>query len=194
MIREAVDDDVDAAADTLAAAFADYAFTRHTIAAENHPDRLRRFQRLFLSDVGLPHGRVWVSEDLGAVAVWTTPESGGAAEVMENLLPVFTDLAGDRAEFYASAEEEMARHRPDHPVWFLGTVGVRPEFQGRGLGRAVVTAGLREADAAGVPAFLETSEPGNVGFYETLGFEVTAEYDLPGGGPRTWAMLRPAEG
>ncbi|GHC77108.1 hypothetical protein GCM10007079_14040 [Nocardiopsis terrae] len=185
---------MDGAADTLAAAFRDYPFTRHTISADDHLARLREFQRLFLAEIGLPHGRVWVSDGLDAVAVWSTPDSGGAESVMADLLPTLVQLAGDRADAYASAEEAMERHRPTGPVWFLGTVGVRPGSRGRGLGRGVVSAGLREADAAGVPSFLETSAPENVGLYESLGFRATAEYDLPDGGPRTWSMLRPAGG
>ncbi|WP_285730029.1 GNAT family N-acetyltransferase [Nocardiopsis sp. ATB16-24] len=194
MIREATTDDVEGAADTLAAAFADYPLTRHVISADDHGKRLREFQRIFLAEIGLPHGRVWVSDGLDAVAVWSTPDSGGADEVMDGLLPRLVELAGDRAPAYARAEAVMAVHRPDAPVWFLGTVGVRPEAMGRGLGRRVIDAGLREADAQGFPAFLETSAERNVRLYESLGFRVTAEYDLPCDGPRTWSMLRSVGG
>ncbi|WP_431870639.1 GNAT family N-acetyltransferase [Nocardiopsis eucommiae] len=194
MIREAVSEDVAGAAETLTEAFRDYPFTRHTISADDHLARLREFQRLFLAEVGLPHGRVWVSDDLSAVAVWSTPDSGGADGVVAGLLPTLVNLAGDRADAYASAEKAMEAHRPKEPVWFLGTVGVRPRARGRGLGRAVIRAGLREADAAGVTAFLETATPENVRLYESLGFVVTAEYDLPDGGPHTWSMSRPVGG
>ncbi len=194
MIREAGAEDVAGAADTLTQAFRDYPFTRHTISADDHLARLREFQRIFLAEIGLPYGRVWVSEGLDAVAVWSTPGSGGAEAVMAELLPTLVGLAGDRADFYASAEGAMEEHRPAEPAWFLGTVGVHPQAQGRGLGRAVVGAGLREADAAGVPAFLETSAPENVRLYESLGFRVSAEYDLPDGGPHTWSMRRPVGG
>ena len=194
MAREATPADVERAADTLTAAFRDYPFTRHTIDADDHLTRLREFQRLFIAEVGLPHGRVWVSEDLDAVAVWSTPGSGGAGAAIAALVPTLTELAGDRADASASAEAAMGQHRPTEPAWFLGTVGVHPDAQGRGLGREVIGAGLREADAAGVPAFLETSASANVRLYESLGFRVTAEYDLPDGGPRTWAMHRPKGG
>lgn len=189
MIREATAEDVENAADTLTAAFVDYPFTRHTIAADGHEVRLREFQHLFLAEVGLPHGRVWVSDDLDAVAVWSTPD-GDAGPTLERLLPRMVEIAGDRAQAHAAAEATMAPHRPLEPAWFLGTVGVRPSAQGRGLGRAVIEPGLAAADADGVPAFLETSTEANVRVYEALGFEITAEYDLPDGGPRTWAMLR----
>ena len=191
-MRPATPADVDRASDTLAAAFADYPFTRHTVSADHHADRLRAFQRIFVAEVGLPHGVVHVSDDVDAVAVWTTPRTDLA--VLAALGPRLTELAGDRAAAQASAEEAMGVHRPHEPAWFLGTVGVHPGSQGRGLGGAVVAEGLRAADAEGVPAFLETSLERNVRLYERLGFVTVAEYDLPDGGPRTWSMRRPAGG
>ncbi|WP_206078003.1 GNAT family N-acetyltransferase [Prauserella endophytica] len=190
LIREANPADIDPATETLCAAFADYPFTRHTIAADDHLDRLARMQRLFLSRIGLPHGRVWVSDDAGAVAVWTTPASTGIGRVFTELAPELAAIAGDRAAIAAATEAALAPHRPTTPSWFLGTVGVRPDRQGRGLGRAVIEPGLRAAEAEGVPAFLETSLEGNVTLYRKLGFEVVAEIELPHHGPRTWAMSK----
>ncbi|OKI00431.1 puromycin N-acetyltransferase [Streptomyces sp. CB02923] len=173
---------------TLEGAFTDYPLTRHTLAADGHADRLRRFNELFVTRVGLDHGRVWVADGGAAVAVWTTPETAEAGDVFGELGPRFAEIAGDRAEISAQTEAAMGVHRPTEPVWFLGTVGVDPGRQGQGLGAAVIRPGLEATGAAGVPAFLETSDARNVRFYERLGFEVTADYPLPGGGPRTWAM------
>ncbi|WP_030662646.1 GNAT family N-acetyltransferase [Streptomyces rimosus] len=192
-VRPATRDDLPRALHTLQRAFADYPFTRHTIAADGHLDRLHRFNELFLTRIGMEHGRVWVADEGDAVAVWTTPETIGAGEVFSELGPLFTEIAGDRAENFAQAEAMMGPHRPTEPVWFLGSVGVDPDRQGRGLGSAVIRPGLDTADEAGVPAFLETSDERNVRFYEHLGFEVTAACVLPGGGPRTWSMLRKPE-
>ncbi|RDI50759.1 GNAT family N-acetyltransferase [Nocardia mexicana] len=181
--------DVSKAVRTLGRAFADYPWTRHTVAADDHQGRVERFQRLFVTRIGLPHGRVWVADEGDAVAVWTTPETD-AGPVFGELAPLFAELAGDRLAASEAAEHAMAPHRPVEPVWFLGTVGVDPDRQGRGLGRAVIEPGLQAAQQDRVPAFLETSDETNVRFYERLGFTVTAEVDLPDNGPRTWAMLR----
>ncbi|RZQ60118.1 GNAT family N-acetyltransferase [Amycolatopsis suaedae] len=192
-IRPAETGDIDSAADVLAAAFSDYAWTRHTIAADDHQRRVRDLQRLFIERIGLPHGRVWVADGpdgVVAAAVWTTPDSTGIGEAFAELAELTPALAGDRAAAAASAEAAMAPHRPAEPVWFLATVGVHPDHQGKGLGRAIVEPGLAAAEAAGVPAFLETSEQANVRFYERLGFTVTAEVQLPDGGPTTWAFRR----
>ncbi len=188
-VRPAALSDIPRAALTLSRAFTDYAWTRHTIDAHDHDQRIRGMQELFLTHVGLPHGHVWVADEGAAIAVWTTPDTD-AGPVFAELAPRFAELAGDRAAAYAAAEAALAPHRPVEPVWFLGTVGVDPDSQGRGLGSAVIRPGLAAAERAGVPAFLETSEKRNVGFYERLGFRVTATVEIPDGGPVTWAMLR----
>jgi len=51
----------------------------------------------------------------------------------------------------------------------------------------LVNFGLADADSAGVPAFLVTSNSRNVPLYERLGFVVTEEYDI--GPVHVWAML-----
>lgn len=56
---------------------------------------------------------------------------------------------------------------------------------GRHLPRAMRAFGTAE----GVPAFLVTSNPANVPFYEKLGFAVDDEYEV--GPVHVWAMLRP---
>lgn len=192
-IRPGEPADVDGVTDVLAAAFADYAWTRHTVAADDHLRRVRDLQRLFVERIGLPHGRVWVADGADGVvaaAVWTTPESTGVGEAFAELTDLLPELSGDRAAAAASAEQALAPHRPTEPVWFLATVGVHPEWQGKGLGRAILTPGLEAAEAAGVPAFLETSEPANLAFYRKLGFEITAEIPLPDNGPTTWTLRR----
>ena len=191
MVREATLADVDGATKTLQAAFAEYPFTRHTIAADGHADRLARSQRLFVERIGLLHGRVWVSDQLDAVSVWTTPASADViGDVFAELAPELSAIAGNRAETAAAVEQALTPHRPSTPAWFLGTVGVRPERRGLGLGKAVIEPGLRAADRELQPAYLETSLEANVGLYRTLGFHVTAEIELPGQGPTTWSMYR----
>ncbi|WP_217254997.1 GNAT family N-acetyltransferase [Streptomyces sp. AC602_WCS936] len=188
-VRPATPEDVPAAVRTLARAFADYPFTRHVVAADGHPERVRRFQELFLTRVAMEYGRAWVTDDRRAVAAWTTPERDPGPAFAE-VGPLVGDLAGDRAAALESAERALAPHRPTDPVWFLATVGVDPDAQGAGLGTAVLRPGLEAAERAGFPAFLETSDEGNVRFYARLGFEVTAEVTLPDGGPQTWCMRR----
>ena len=90
--------------------------------------------------------------------------------------------------------EAIARHALGEPHWYLAIVAVAPAEQGKGLGAKVLAPMLERCDAEGLPAALDTSAPGNVGFYERLGFVVHGEADVPGGGPHLWFMRRdPAE-
>jgi GNAT superfamily N-acetyltransferase len=190
-VRLATHHDLERAASTLGDAFADYSWTRHTVAADDHRARMRQIQELFLSRVSLDHGRVWVTDRCKAVAVWSLPDTMGKAD-LGAIMPALAELAGDRAHAWGEAEEALAPYKPKEPVWTLETVGVQPEHQGRGLGSAVIRPGIEAARQAGFPAWLGTSSERNLRLYQRLGFRVTAEVDLPNGGPRTWCMiLRP---
>jgi ribosomal protein S18 acetylase RimI-like enzyme len=187
-VRQATESDVEAAVRTLARAFEDYPMTRVGLDPENYLVRLAQYQRLFLTGIGLPHGRVWVADDVSAVAVWTTPAT--PSEVYADHADAFREIAGSRAELAEEYAEAMGIFRPRDPVWFLALVGVDPDRQRQGLGRAVISPGLAAADAEHSPAFLETQDPANLSFYESLGFTVVAELELPHRGPIHYALYR----
>ncbi|MBO0915504.1 GNAT family N-acetyltransferase [Streptomyces sp. NBC_00257] len=188
-VRPITDADVPTAVDTLARAFADYPFTRHVIAADGHEERIRRYQELCLTRIGMVYGRVWVADEGRAVAVWAVPGQDPSPAFAE-LGPLLGELSGDRAAASETADTAMAPYRPEEPGWFLETVATAPEAQGKRLGSTVLIPGIQEAERAGYPAFLETSSEANVRFYERLGFKVTADVQLPDNGPRTWCMRR----
>lgn len=85
-----------------------------------------------------------------------------------------------------------AHHPTTGPYWYLHNVGTRPADQGKGWGGAAIRAGLAHARADGLPVFLETATLSNVGLYQSLGFAVVQEWDVPGGGPHFWSMQSPA--
>jgi GNAT superfamily N-acetyltransferase len=195
-LRPATPDDIPGAAALLAEAFADYPWTRWTVDADRHAQRLTGLFRLDLTAVALPYGHVdlaTTSDGPAAVAVWL-PGTGVPARVWTEISPAATELAGARGSAASAAEAVLAPHRPAEEHLLLASLGVAPPHQGRGLGAAVLAAGLCRADRQGLPVHLETSAARNVRFYQRLGFTVTGVVDLPGGGPRTWLMRRPPAG
>lgn len=88
----------------------------------------------------------------------------------------------------------MDREHLREPHWYIQVFAVHPARQGRGLGRALMDAGLALADRDGLPAYLETTNDVNLPLYRHFGFEVVQEIVLPGGFPPLWTMLRPARG
>ncbi|MFE5138504.1 GNAT family N-acetyltransferase [Streptomyces fagopyri] len=190
-VRPATPADIPQAVETLTQAFAHYTWTQHTVSATNFLERLRATNDLFVRRIGLEQGRVWVTDDASAVAVWTTPHAPERTRALfTELGPLFADLAGDRAPQADRARQAMAQHRPTQPVWFLGVVGVHPDAQRGGLGRAVLAPGITAAEQDGYAAYAETSAASNVPFYESLGFATRATVDIPDNGPRSWSLLK----
>ena len=191
-IRRAEAADLPAAADTLAAAFADYPWTRWVVDPDDHRERLRGLYAIYLR-VALELGQLWVSDDVAAVAAWTSSRAGAQQEELferEGLVAEIARLSGSRVSNVLAGIEALAPHAPEGDHWVLAAVGVRPERQGAGLGTRVLAPALAGFDLDGELAVLDTSSPENVRLYERLGFRTTAEVQMPDGGPRVWLMRR----
>ncbi len=79
----------------------------------------------------------------------------------------------------------------DQPHWHLPLIGVEPARQGQGHGSAMLRHALRWCDGARLPAYLESTTPGNIPLYERHGFEVIGEIRI-GRCPPIFPMLRAA--
>jgi GNAT superfamily N-acetyltransferase len=97
-------------------------------------------------------------------------------------LPVRRGIAFDRTVRAAHIDHDHVY------LWFLG---VRPDAQGTGVGRALLARMHECADRDGVPAYLETGTMANVAWYGSAGYELLEELPLPHGGAPLWRMERP---
>jgi ribosomal protein S18 acetylase RimI-like enzyme len=160
------------------------------------PAALQRFLRVPL-EYGLRYGRVTISHEAKAACVWLPPGPGVTIPRMirSGMLGVpFRTGFGPFVKFMTANEtmDKIHKARVPEPHWYLMVVGVDPELQGQGAGSAIVREGLALADHGSKPCYLETSEHRNLTFYERLGFVVLEEATLGKGGPKAWAMRRPA--
>lgn len=85
-------------------------------------------------------------------------------------------------------KEHKAATSADH--YYIMTVGVLPERQGKGVGKKLMTRALEIVDANKVACYLETQNPDNVPIYQKLGFDVVSDKEIPKGGLHNWGMLR----
>ncbi len=161
--------------------------------------RARRLKKLigWMTDQHLRLGLVLGTPDVSAVTLWREP---GMVHYHEPLwhpgalrfIPIF----GRHLPRALRTEEGISSHVPKGEDWmYLKMAGVHPDHQGKGLGGAVIRAGLARAAQRGVPSVLETATPSNVGLYQRLGYNVLSEWDVAGGGPHFWTMTtsHPAE-
>lgn len=125
-----------------------------------------------------------------AAAFWVPPEARAKAVPDGETIQELMSILGERAPLFRDAVEAAAGHTPQEPHWYLALIGADPAAQGQGHGAALLRSGLAKADAAGLPAYLESSKPSNLPFYEHFGFTVREEVRLPGGGPVLWGMWR----
>lgn len=141
-----------------------------------------------------------------------TPLGGAAAGVLALIAPGAYPQPQRLASFLARARRRPRLARPTRQLYRVGldvmrrmerahlrephlyvlVIGVDPARKGQGLGRQLMQHTAAEAERAGVPAYLETSNPVNLGFYARFGFEVREELTARDGAPPVWTLLRPS--
>lgn len=138
------------------------------------------------------HGICYFSGDQGA-AMWSTHDmqAGMGRWDMLNfglgLARYGSKGAIDRA---MAAGEIMALNHPNEPHMYLFTIGTRLSARGQGVGKALLAPMLAACDRAGMPCYLENSNPANHGFYRAHGFERMEIFPCGDGGPSLEAMWR----
>ena len=132
-------------------------------------------------------GGVWQVDDFAAVALWMPPgvEPDGDATVTLFESTVDPQKIGDLFSVFSQMDE----NHPTDPHWYLPWLGVDSSAQGLGLGSRLISGCLDFVDRQHLPAYLDSTNPRNVPFYERHGFEVTGERQA-GANPPIISMLR----
>lgn len=164
--------------------------------------RNRSLQRFFRPGLryGVAYGVVHTTSSLAGTALWLTPEHPdltlrGMLRSGMLLLPLTLGVAAFRRFVaFVSYGEAIHKRSIHEPHWYLLNLGVDPDYQGRGIGSALLQPVLARADARQQPCYLETNTEPNLRFYRRHGFEVAHHGRVPNGGPEFWSMIRPAHG
>jgi GNAT superfamily N-acetyltransferase len=162
-------------------------------------DRERKLAALgavfgFCAAAALRYGWVRVTDGVEAVALWIPPgEPEMPAAEAERLPALIEEACGPESAPRVSALMEAFErtHPTEPPHFYLSLLGTHPDHAGHGLGTGLLAACLEEIDAAGAPAYLESSNAANVPRYERLGFGVLSEIELLPGIPATQMWRQP---
>ena len=191
-VRVADNRDRTAIAATLARAFGEDPATSFIF-----PDPVRRakqlpklFALLFDEDV---RGMRLVTAGGEAATLWRPPGGNRTSrlDLLREAIPLLR-IFGTALGRALAVSDAIDMHLPQGDYWYLHIAGCEPAQQGKGFGGAAVRSGLERIAGSGLPAYLETPLERNIGFYQGLGFEVTADWVVPKSGPRFWSMWRAA--
>ena len=152
----------------------------------------------------VPFGHCWATMDAEgrrvlAAAAWCPPrrQLGMLAFIRHGLaqVPFIVGVEAFRRMMHAEGTMRAIRreYSPGSSSWFLHTLGVARDAQGRGLGSDSLSAVLRDVvDPSGLQATVFTSRPVNLRFYRRAGFEVLHEERVGcENGFSFWYMARP---
>ena len=138
-------------------------------------------------DAAIQYGSGSYLSGFAGATLWLPPggkiDEKAAAEKMASMLP--EERQEEVFGFFAS----LTTKHPQEPHWYLGVLGIEPAKQNLGLGSVLMKEDLKRVDEAGALAYLESSNPRNVPFYERHGFEVT-EVFTHGSSPPAALMVR----
>jgi GNAT superfamily N-acetyltransferase len=151
------------------------------------PERFTRCFGYFL-EAALPLGLVWEAGHAEGAAVWIPPEKAQSWETHPWNQPRILALAEDGGRRYDAFWDWVGTHDLAEPAWQLDSIAVQPELQGRGVGKALIKAGLERARAQRTSAFLSTGTAANVSIYGRWGFRIYDEGNAPDDGPHIWFM------
>jgi GNAT superfamily N-acetyltransferase len=195
--RAATAADVDHVSHVITAAFADDPIWGPALRRSDGTviDR-GSYWRLFVEG-GLRFGTTTLGDDDAAVAVWLPPGedelSGEQLDRLEALLEDQLDAAANEAlhELFDRFEASRAG-RAEH--YYLSLLATDPAYRGQGRGQVLLAEDLARWDAAGTPAYLESTNPANDHRYVRAGFRHVGGFHAVRDDAWVSAMWRPVGG
>jgi GNAT superfamily N-acetyltransferase len=155
--------------------------------------RLRELERgfgLFARRVWFPHDATYTTDRLIGGAFWMPPGTWHLSMFTQlSMLPAMAVITrGDLVRLLRVLNAIEAKH-PHEEHYYLAVIGIRPEWQGRGFGSALLRPVLDRCDGERLPAYLEASSPRNRALYERHAFSVVEEMRVSDS-PPLWRMWR----
>lgn len=184
--------------EVMARAFAEDPSIDWTIRDDDRRARgIELFFDVVLRRMTLPYGDVWTTRgEIHGAALWTPPGKWKLGLVEQALMaPQMVSAFGwRRLGRVLDSMSLVQKHHPPEPHYYLQSIGVEPEHQGRGIGKALLQPVLERCDTEHWPAFLETAQERNLPLYRSRGFVEVSRAALAGGGPMMYFMWREPRG
>ena len=135
--------------------------------------------------------------EVAAVALWIAPGEHDMSDdaLVELEAFVRSSMPGSVALMLELWERFDEHHPADPPHGYLNFLATHPDHRGAGIAQGLLGEALARFDAAGIPTYLESTNPANDHRYVRAGYTRIGEFASPHtGGPiaRMWRDATPA--
>jgi GNAT superfamily N-acetyltransferase len=153
-------------------------------------DQHRRWWGLYV-DGAIRFPWVWLTRGHTATSVWIPPNETELSQEQEAAVePLLVEMLGPGASRVLQAVEMIdLAHPRGVPHFYLSLLATSTGHRGHAYGLRLMAENLRQIDDAGMPAYLEASNPANLPLYMRCGFEVLGSFTVPQG-PEVFTMWR----
>jgi ribosomal protein S18 acetylase RimI-like enzyme len=146
---------------------------------------------VMLRTVHVGRDACYTTEDVIGGALWVPPGQWRLGFMQQlKLLPGMIRVFGRDLPRAQRGLTVMDAGHPRKPHWYLDSLGVEPDWQGKGIGSALMRPVLDRCDRDRMPAYLNAGSPRSRDLYRRHGFDVMEEFRLPEDGPPLWRMWR----
>lgn len=188
---------VEAATDTIAGAFRQDPVWSVALGLVERPGLdTRPFWRFFV-DSACRYDTALAGPDARTVSIWIPPGERELTEEQEAEMGRVAEqmLAPDQAAALAELSERFDQARPhDRAHAYLSLLATRPEQAGHGYGMAHLRADLERWDEAGIPTYLESTNPRNDARYQRQGYVALGRFEAVLDRAVVTTMWRPVGG
>ena len=158
---------------------------------------IRSMFRVLAREVYIRHGHCYLAGERGAT-MWLPPGAEATltnSTILQFVLGQIANGTPGAIQRGLALADKMAEWHPKEPHMYLFTIGTTEAARGQGVGKALLAPVLAACDEAGIPAYLENSNPANTGFYSAHGFKRLGTFEVGGpGSPIMEPMWREPKG
>ena len=133
------------------------------------------------------HGSAYYVDGYAAAALWLPPDVFPDEDMLSSMFQRSVSEQIQKDVF--TVFDQMGRYHPSEPHWYLPLMGVDPLKQSKGFGSALMQHALIQCDRDNKLAYLESSSPRSIPFYERHGFELLGTIQMETS-PSIFPMLR----
>jgi len=197
LVRAATPGDIETVTQCVRLAFAnDPVWEPALRRSDGRTDHHEQYWRLFVEG-SVAQGGAFMTDGGEAVSIWVPPGgselSPAALDNLEEMLAHVLDQAGVTA-MHALYDRFEASRAPLAPHYYLSLLATHPDHRGQGIGQALLADDLARWDAAGIPSYLESTNPANDHRYARAGFRPIGGFEAVLDGHRITAMWRDVGG